>query len=160
MSDMYVDPYLWVPLIALFIGFALSPFAKRSEVRNTLRIEAGDQLADLHAVLVETRKANDYGTFAVALQRLKLRLRAAGMPSLMIVHLSAVAHRTWHELDPDTHTPDERLTDEFFLVSEYVAMWLGTASPIYHTAYKSAMAELMREDLTSFDADDDRDTQQ
>jgi hypothetical protein len=39
-------------------------------------------------------------------------------------------------------------------------MWLGTASPIYHTAYKSAMAELMREDLTSFDADDDRDTQQ
>jgi hypothetical protein len=33
MSD--VDP--WVPVIAPFLGFFLSPFTKRSEVRNTIR---------------------------------------------------------------------------------------------------------------------------
>jgi hypothetical protein len=33
MSD--VDP--WVPVIAPLLGFFLSPFTKRSEVRNTIR---------------------------------------------------------------------------------------------------------------------------
>lgn len=129
MDDL--DP--WVPLIALLLGFVLSPFAKRSEVRNTLRIEAGDQLADLQQVIAQTHRDDDFGAFLVTVNRLRMRLRAVGMPRGMIDVLSRDAVAAWRGYDPESAPRgSDPLPWEFSVVTEYIASWLGTANPLRH----------------------------
>jgi hypothetical protein len=106
---------------------------QRSEVRNTLRIEAGDQLLDLQRLIVDTLRAVDRQSFLVALRGLRLWPRAAGMPLRVIILLDDQARRAWTAVGSDGCNGEVvPLTHGFVIASEFVPLWLGTANAVEH----------------------------
>jgi hypothetical protein len=84
-------------------------------------------------VIIQTRRDDDFASFLVAVNRLRMRLRAVGMPHAMMEDVSDEMLKAWRTFDPDVKPRGGNpLRKDLSIVTEYVAEWLGTANPVSH----------------------------
>jgi hypothetical protein len=124
-----------LPVVTLLIGAWLTSANKRSEVRNTMRLEAADLLAELPIVAWTKGGEGDLLNLEKALSRLGARLSLAGMPAEMIAEMSDRSKAFWHGVYETEHRADPwavdvDLGDFFTTMTAYVGDWLGTNSRI------------------------------
>jgi hypothetical protein len=96
---MYQDA---LPIITLMLGAAIGWLVKRSESRRTEQVEAGNALAELPNFIWKQGADDSWTRLQVFLGRLRIRLRAAGVPDAVIeaINRAAIAHwRDVEELD-------------------------------------------------------------
>lgn len=78
-------------VIGVVLGSGLTYFARRSDVRQTMRLEAADMLANFPMVLWGEAPGGTYLGYRVELERLGTRLRMAGMPESMAMTVERCA---------------------------------------------------------------------
>lgn len=129
MGDLF-DTAL--PIVTLVLGAFLASFGRRSQVRDTMRLEAADMLVELPALLWARGQDGAWRAFETARDRLVIRLNIAGVPRHMVTHFTASAQHFWDNvIEDDEPEPWIRGVDmePWTVSSALMADYLGTSNP-------------------------------
>jgi hypothetical protein len=116
-----------LPIFTLLLGAGWGNLLKRGELRNAMRLEAADQLAELPAKLWSKGEPDDWVRMNTAVDRLTMRLGLAGVPTVVAAKLAAAASEFWddvHELDAGAHG------DELAVGTAVKDSWDGIAAAV------------------------------
>jgi hypothetical protein len=93
-----------LPIITLLLGAGIGWIVKRSDTRRTEALEAGDILSELPNYVWRQGGDESWINLQVFLSRVRIRLRAAGVPDVVAMEVRRAAVQHWrgvHEVDDD-----------------------------------------------------------
>lgn len=90
-----------LPIVTLVLGAFLANFGRRSQVRDTMRLEAADMLVELPTLLWAKGQDDAWRAFETARDRLVIRLNMAGVPRQMVTHVATGAQHFWDNVIAD-----------------------------------------------------------
>jgi hypothetical protein len=123
-------------VVSLLVGGLVGWVLKRVEVGRTAKIEAGDLLAELPDYIWKRGEKESLGRLRVFLGKLRLRLRAAGVPEEVVAVVLATAEDHWcrvfdtGEVEIGYASPPEQ-SENLVIATELAQEWLfGTRHPV------------------------------
>jgi hypothetical protein len=141
MGDLF-DTAL--PIVTLVLGAFLASFGRRSQIRDTMRLEAADMLVELPTLLWAKGQDGAWRAFETERDRLVIRLNMAGVPRHMVTNFAVSAQHFWDnvieddEPEPYIMGPDMQ---PWMITSALMADYLGTNSPFRRWRIRRAFAK-------------------
>lgn len=126
-----------LPVATLLLGAGLANFLKLSELRNSLRLDAADQLADLPPLLWNRTSPDAWLAMNAAVSRLTIRLNLVGVHSELTARVQDSAIAFWESVhvvgqddQGDVWSVGESADETWTEASAVVAELLGTNSQL------------------------------
>ena len=140
MSDLF-DTVL--PIVTLVLGAFLASFGRRSQVRDTMRLEAADMLVELPTLLWAKGRDGAWRAFETARDRLVIRLKWPGCLGTWSPTSRQALSISWDnvieddEPEPYIMSPDMQ---PWTITSAFMADYLGTNNPFRRWRIRRAVA--------------------